>query len=292
MIGMNGAGADPLLICKVGGESYAIRVDCVLELLALQKLTITPLPGMPSHVEGMINLRGQTLCIQNVRKMFGLTSLRDESTEIIQMLDDREHDHIQWLKALEAFVHDGTEFNLATDPHQCKFGKWYDQLMADPIEMNRFARDQLALVDTMGRFDAPHRRIHEIADKVLALVAKGNCKEAKQVVNQAKTNELRELKDLFASVRQLVERFHIGVVVVVERDGVRAGLVVDSVCDVKEFQDDNYLPHSLLKDDGWVQGFVQDEETHDLIQVIRLDMVSGFTPERPKPQVSELVSTT
>ncbi|MCC9599166.1 chemotaxis protein CheW [Stieleria sp. JC731] len=280
MIGLNGTCANPLLICKVGGESYAIQVDCVLELLALQKLNITPLPGMPSHVEGMINLRGQTLCVQNIRTMFGMTSLKNENDAIIEMLEERKRDHIFWLDQLDASVHQGTEFQLATDPHECKFGKWYDQLLADPEEMNRFARDQIALVDIMSRFNGPHQRIHAIAEKVTALVAKGDTEKANAIIEHAKANDLQELLELFSNACDLVQRFHIGVVVVVERDNKRAGLVVDSVCDVKEFQKDNYLPHNLLGGDDWIQGFVQDEETKDLIQVIRLDMISGFAREK------------
>jgi hypothetical protein len=40
---------------------------------------------------------------------------------------DREQDHRNWLAELEACVREHRPFGMARDPHQCKFGLWYDR---------------------------------------------------------------------------------------------------------------------------------------------------------------------
>lgn len=58
---------------RLGQQLYAIPLLSVKEVL--QKPELTPVPNMPSHFEGMINLRGQILGILNVRKKLGANTL-------------------------------------------------------------------------------------------------------------------------------------------------------------------------------------------------------------------------
>lgn len=51
---------------RLGQALYAIPLLSVKEVL--QKPELTPVPNMPAHFEGMINLRGQILGIMNVSK--------------------------------------------------------------------------------------------------------------------------------------------------------------------------------------------------------------------------------
>jgi purine-binding chemotaxis protein CheW len=68
-----GASAPDLVqLCKfvVGGQEYAIDIMRVKEII--NPLPITPVPGAPGFMEGVIELRGLILPVVDLRKRFGL----------------------------------------------------------------------------------------------------------------------------------------------------------------------------------------------------------------------------
>jgi purine-binding chemotaxis protein CheW len=65
---------------RLGGQLYAIPLLSVKEVIT--KPEITMIPNMPTHFEGMINLRGQILGVFNVRKK--LAAKADDSKNKVQ----------------------------------------------------------------------------------------------------------------------------------------------------------------------------------------------------------------
>lgn len=65
------------------GEKYGINVIQVREVL--RNIEIAPVPGAPSYVLGIINLRGNVVTVIDTRARFGLTSndLQEESRTVI-----------------------------------------------------------------------------------------------------------------------------------------------------------------------------------------------------------------
>lgn len=61
---------DKYLSFFVGNEEYALGICHVIEVIGMQK--ITPVPEMPDHLKGVINLRGQVIPVTDVRTRFGL----------------------------------------------------------------------------------------------------------------------------------------------------------------------------------------------------------------------------
>lgn len=61
--------ADPmgLLIFSLGAERYAIETPHVLEVVRVQELT--PVPGTPPFILGVINHRGQILAVLDLRRL-------------------------------------------------------------------------------------------------------------------------------------------------------------------------------------------------------------------------------
>lgn len=53
----------------LGTSRYAIHLDDVVEVL--RAVAITPLPGAPAIVEGVINLRGRVVPVLDLRRRFG-----------------------------------------------------------------------------------------------------------------------------------------------------------------------------------------------------------------------------
>lgn len=70
------------IVFQLGDESYGVPVDQVLSIERLE--TITRVPGTPSFIKGVINLRGVITPIIDLRKRFGFEKISDtESTRIV-----------------------------------------------------------------------------------------------------------------------------------------------------------------------------------------------------------------
>jgi len=56
----------------LAGESYGVELACVKEVSLLKELT--PVPGTPAFILGIINLRGEILTVIDLKKFFELPS--------------------------------------------------------------------------------------------------------------------------------------------------------------------------------------------------------------------------
>ncbi|MCA1948888.1 MAG: chemotaxis protein CheW [Armatimonadetes bacterium] len=76
------------VIFRLGEESYGIDIFRVHEIIRLRE--ITPIPGSEPHIRGLVNLRGKTIPVVDLRTKFGLPPAEDtESTRIIVVESDR-----------------------------------------------------------------------------------------------------------------------------------------------------------------------------------------------------------
>jgi len=67
---------------ELAGENYGLEILKVREIIGM--MDITPLPQLPSHVKGVINLRGKVIPVVDLRLKFGLeASAYHERTCII-----------------------------------------------------------------------------------------------------------------------------------------------------------------------------------------------------------------
>ncbi len=74
--------ADQLVVFALGDNRYALGISEVQEILRVSE--ITPVPEMPAHVEGVINLRGAVVPVLNLRLRLGLEKIpMDQHTRII-----------------------------------------------------------------------------------------------------------------------------------------------------------------------------------------------------------------
>ena len=76
---------DPVLrwvTFKLGDETYGINVMQVQEVLRMTE--IAPVPGAPSYVLGIVNLRGNVVTVIDTRNRFGLPPVEaDDATRIV-----------------------------------------------------------------------------------------------------------------------------------------------------------------------------------------------------------------
>jgi purine-binding chemotaxis protein CheW len=59
-----------LVTFQLGKEEYGVEIASVQEII--RAADITPVPGAPSHVRGVINLRGKIIPVVDIRKRFAL----------------------------------------------------------------------------------------------------------------------------------------------------------------------------------------------------------------------------
>src|SRR5690606_40070622 len=83
---------DPMLqwvTFRLAGETYGINVMQVQEVL--RHTEIAPVPGAPSHVLGIINLRGNVVTVIDTRQRFGLMPAPEtHQTRIVLIEADRQ----------------------------------------------------------------------------------------------------------------------------------------------------------------------------------------------------------
>src|ERR1700733_988133 len=74
----------------LGGESYGIGILQVREIL--RPTAITPVPQMPPHIQGVINLRGKIIPVLDLRAKFGLvaTPCHDRSCIVVVQVKTTE----------------------------------------------------------------------------------------------------------------------------------------------------------------------------------------------------------
>ncbi|MCX7749514.1 MAG: chemotaxis protein CheW [Clostridia bacterium] len=72
----------------LGQESYGIEIKFVTEIIGIQ--TITPVPELPSYVQGIINLRGKIIPVMDVRTRFkkGFREYNDRTCIIVIDIKD------------------------------------------------------------------------------------------------------------------------------------------------------------------------------------------------------------
>lgn len=79
------------VVFSLGNESYGIDIFRVNEIIRLRE--ITPIPRTDAHLRGLVNLRGKTIPVVDLRARLALATADDsESTRIIVV--DTEQGHV------------------------------------------------------------------------------------------------------------------------------------------------------------------------------------------------------
>jgi chemotaxis signal transduction protein len=204
----------------------ADRVKAIVELPSVAKI-----PSMPAHFRGVITLRGQVLPVLDLRVRYGYKTLRDESKELCDELKQRKQDHLNWLDELRQSVEEKREFKLATDPHKCAFGKWYDSFVSNNADIQNLLR----------RFDQPHRKIHGIADEVKAHERKGEFDTSMNIIDSTEKKELAEMIKLFDNMCKYLTEDLQEIAIILERsDGKSFAVALDQVSSVEKLQEESF----------------------------------------------------
>lgn len=215
------ASESPWVIFQLRDELYALDAYHAQEMLVVPG--ITPVPRSPTHVRGVINLRGKVITLLDLRLRLGMPSSRDDVENLVKLLEQREEDHRKWLAELEASVKDNRTFRLTTDPHACAFGKWYDG----------FHTDDLKLGAILMAFDHPHKQIHAIGQETRQLVDRGEHEKALALIERTRHGALAKMITLFEQARHMIRKQQMEIAIVLEQSGQNLAITVDNVLAVE-----------------------------------------------------------
>ncbi|MBF0264089.1 MAG: CZB domain-containing protein [Gammaproteobacteria bacterium] len=238
---------------------YAIDISKVLTIS--QDLdNIQNIPTKAKGLLGMTEFQGHAIPVIDFANLLDLKSGTEASHELIQLFTDKENEHHDWLNALEKSIVDGSPFTKAKDPHQCAFGKWYNQFET---------RDE-SLEIIMKDFDEPHRRIHALADKLLSMKVDGQTKEALKILSLERDITMKRLSRHFAHAKEQVSDSSRQVLLYITEDGFTPtiALRIDEIHDVIDFKPEQFKPMTTLK------AIFQGDESKLITNYMKLDKTS------------------
>jgi purine-binding chemotaxis protein CheW len=224
--------SQPYLILRLRDTQLAVSSLFVGGLFVVPR--VTPVPGQPADLRGVMNIRGQILPLLDLRIRCGMPSYVRDSLEEIDTLYQREQDHRNWLAELRNSVREKRPFTLARDPHQCKFGRWYDAYQ--PMHQ------EVGFLSLWRGFNAPHCRIHALADEVCDLASHGDYASALAIIEAAEKTDLGALVAMFESARTLIREETREVAVIIEAHGRRMAICADEVLTIRRVSEGDMVP--------------------------------------------------
>jgi len=211
----------------IGDELFAIDIDNILSVTQDLDNMLQP-PVKSRGLLGVINYMDEPVAVYNFAEMLNIPSTRHIKSNLVELLNAREQDHIDWIDALESSLKEDVPFEKARDPHMCEFGKWYDKFKT---------RDE-ALSDIMEHFDKPHKEIHALADELIGLRDNGQLDSALDKLKIARMTNLNSLIKHFSHARSQIEESLHTVVINITNDGQKplVALQIDEIHEVMNFE--------------------------------------------------------
>ncbi len=210
------------VLVRLEGQLFGIPAHLISEMIQLP--TLTSLPKSPAGMRGVFVLRGSSVAAYDLRALLGIQTLAAELDGFRSMLQAREQDHLNWIAELEASVREARPFKLATDPHKCAFGRWFDTFETTSVLIRTHLR----------KFDTPHRRIHAVAVEVGQLIENGEVLRALARIEETRGTELKQMIHLFKEFDELLRSSSREVAVVLGDHGIAYCVdVVEGMRDVR-----------------------------------------------------------
>ncbi len=259
------------ILVRLDDRIFALPTLAVREMLACPR--VTALPGLPRHARGLLNLRGEVVPLIDLRCRLGLRSRLDELAAMVQMLHEREADHVRWVETLTSCVREGRELTLQTDPHLCAFGRW----------LYAYHTSNRVLAMALARFEKPHAAIHEAAVTIRPLIARKDAAAVEQVLCNVQ-HDLALMRRLFQEARETLASSLQEIVVVIDAGGRAFGITVDQVESVEPLRGEELPPRvagAPLDAEGLVSGVAR--RTKDDATVLLLDPLALARELEPVP---------
>lgn len=210
------------VLARLKESIYALNGKQVESILVMDE-DIIKLPDSNDIYRGTILFRGGVIPVLDLRCLIGMESHEEEQNRFEQMLEDRKQDHIRWVDALQNSVNNGIPFQLATDPHKCAFGKWYDH----------YEPSNQTVAFHLKKIDEPHRNLHRMATSALACKQEhSTCKRTeclKDSLKKATDLYMPRVVHLLEEAKQIFRDSYRKMVIIVSHGESIYGILVDEV---------------------------------------------------------------
>jgi len=189
---------------------------------------IQRLPIEEQGLCGVTKFQGTVVPVLDFAHRLRIPSGIDSKTELINILTQREQDHIEWLNALENTIRTGAAFTKSRDPKECDFGKWYSQFET---------RDD-TLEELLANFEEPHNEIHALAEELITLRDNNKETEALDILTHCRATTLGRLRALFTRAKDQISSSMRPVLLFVTLDGKTPhyALKIDEINDVINYK--------------------------------------------------------
>lgn len=225
--------AGSYLTFHLSQAKYALPVDAIQYITTRDAIDPHEIPRGESDPSRIFTFQDEQISLYNFSRLIGSASQIEECHALIEMLDQRKQDHIDWVEALESSLNSGSEFTHAKDSHQCAFGHWYDHYHTNDDELRAI----------MAQFNEPHKRIHSLAETLLSMTKnEDKIDEALRILNDERHSTLKQLFRLFGQAKSRLSDMLKPVVVILQANDRSYAVELDSIDQIMEFNDDHWLP--------------------------------------------------
>lgn len=235
---------------EADGARYAVPIGQV-RYIQKDNVTTTRIDTDKGAYQ-VVRFEGQPVPVLDFADWTGGKAVYRANQELIGILEQREKDHIDWVDALETSLRSGTAFTRPRDPQQCAFGKWYET----------FTTEDDMLAELMREFDEPHRRIHALADRLLAVKEQQGQQAALEILQHERHFTLERLKELFADAKDRLRSITRPVLVyLLKKDGKLVAIRLNGLSDIETYSWADFSPYeplsSAVKPLPIIQGYLQ-----------------------------------
>ena len=254
----------PWVIAQLGTRLFGLNCSVVREMVIMPE--VCEVPNVPAYMRGVINLRGRVTPLVDLRRRLGMRSAGEETEALCDLMEQRANDHRHWIEELVASVKQKRHFTLARDPHQCAFGKWRDT----------FRTENILVVGFLKKFDAPHRRVHSLADEVVQLVEKGQAEQALEMLEQARSNVLSNMLRLFTDFQQVIRDNRREIALVLNGPAGAYAVSVDSVAAVEKLSEadtEELAGKGLEITEGFLTSVAKRAKGQELVLILATDSI-------------------
>lgn len=263
----------PWLVFKLNNNSFAVNSETITSITIMPD-RITSVPQVPDYIRGLLNLRGTVIPLLDMRALFGMPSLQKECDDFAEMIDIRIQDHLDWVKDLEYCAKNNEEFTRTTNPHKCAFGMWYDQYKSDNNLVNFHLR----------KIDEPHQKLHHVGDELKeAQLEPDKEKRQRMIDNMLVTLNKQlvpQLVSLLNETKNVLRESYREMVVVLENDKQKIGLIVDEVQSVEKLSclcNDKEM--DSVCDSKFIKAVGKSTKTNNMILLVDEDLIrNAFKP--------------
>lgn len=251
------------IVVRLQEQLFAVPSATVMEMLAMPEMR--SVPRVPSHIRGVMNLRGRVMPLVDLRLRLGIESSASEGRTLMDTIRAREEDHRRWVSELDASVRERREFKLATDPHKCAFGRWYDT----------YRTSSISLAAVLKKLADPHGAIHAAGAEVVQHMAHQRWDEAAKLVDRVRSFDLPHMLKLFADLRTAIQDSHRETAVVLEGGGTVYAVSVDAVESVEQLKPGTIepVPAAAASSDGLISAVARRLKNDGIVMLLDTDRV-------------------